>query len=273
MEKKTNIGIIGIGVVGNAILQGLQHLGIRDIFTYDKYKDENTNIKEISEILHTNILFLCLPTEYSNEHNAFDKTALTDTLEYLNKEQYNGFILIKSTVEPQTIDIYTHKFKYIKMIHNPEYLRERCAVDDFLNQKKIVLGMPKDKTFNIDIVKNFYDKYFPQSKLIITSSLNSELQKISLNAFASVKIQFLTELYMLAEKLGTTYNEVKNLLLESDMINPCHTDVPGPDGKISFGGKCLCKDSNALVGTMAIHNVPNLVLLSAVVERNKLRND
>ena len=52
------IGIIGIGVVGTAIFEGLKQIGITDIIAYDKYKSEY--ICPIETILSCNIIFLAL---------------------------------------------------------------------------------------------------------------------------------------------------------------------------------------------------------------------
>ena len=47
-------------------------------------------------------------------------------------------------------------------------------------------------------------------------------------------------------KLKTNYNNVKKLMLSNGWINPMHTQVPGQDGQLSFGGKCFPKDIKAL---------------------------
>jgi UDP-glucose 6-dehydrogenase len=70
--------------------------------------------------------------------------------------------------------------------------------------------------------------------------------KIFCNCFYATKIQFFTEIYLLCEKTGCDYNVVKNMMLGNGWINPMHTNVPGNDGNISYGGYCFPKDTNAL---------------------------
>ena len=52
-----------------------------------------------------------------------------------------------------------------------------------------------------------------------------------------------------------------------------HTNVPGPDGEISYGGLCFPKDTNALNEFMQKHDSPSLVLKACIEERNTMRND
>ena len=73
--------------------------------------------------------------------------------------------------------------------------------------------------------------------------------------------------------MGCDYNIVKNLMLKNKWINPMHTDVPGPDGKMSYGGYCFPKDTNALLYHMKRENTPHLVLQATVDERNEMRDD
>ena len=97
--------------------------------------------------------------------------------------------------------------------------------------------------------------------------------KSFVNCFYSVKIQFFNELYLLCEKMGCDYNNVKNLMLKNKWINPMHTDVPGPDGKLSYGGYCFPKDTNALAEHMKRENVTCKVLEATIAERNEMRDD
>ena len=96
---KTTIGVIGVGVVGEAIYNSLLEKKV-PIVAYDKYKEYNT----FDECLNTEMLFLCLPTPYSNQRKEYDKTELYKTVSQLKKNSYKGIILIKSTVEPGTTE-------------------------------------------------------------------------------------------------------------------------------------------------------------------------
>ena len=97
--------------------------------------------------------------------------------------------------------------------------------------------------------------------------------KLFCNNFYAVKIQFFNELYLLCQKINCDFETVKNLMLHNDWINPMHTQVPGSDGQLSYGGLCSPKDTQALLSLMKRNNSPNLVLESCIDERNKMRID
>jgi UDP-glucose 6-dehydrogenase len=68
------------------------------------------------------------------------------------------------------------------------------------------------------------------------------------------------------------YEEVKHLMLQNKWINSQHTQVPGPDGQISFGGACLPKDTRALHAFLAKKSLPCELLAAVIKENNKMRN-
>ena len=65
----------------------------------------------------------------------------------------------------------------------------------------------------------------------------------------------------------------KELMLKNGWINPMHTEVPGPDGQLSYGGYCFPKDTNALLQHMIKEDTPNKVLEATINERNEMRKD
>ena len=97
------------------------------------------------------------------------------------------------------------------------------------------------------------------------------MTKLALNSFYATKVQFFSEIFLLCEKTNINYNEVKNLMLNNKWINPKHTQVPGHDGHISYGGMCLPKDINALHQYMCANDTPHQVLDAVISERNLMR--
>ena len=97
--------------------------------------------------------------------------------------------------------------------------------------------------------------------------------KSFVNCFYAIKVQFFTELYLLCQKNGCDYDKVKDMMLKNNWINPMHTTIPGPDGKISYGGLCFPKDTNALNKYMQREKTPNQLLEAVIKERDEMRND
>jgi UDPglucose 6-dehydrogenase len=277
MNNIFRVGIVGHGFVGSAIRMSLEkHMYIcnMNLFVYDKYKSESYFSKSLDDLLKTQIMFLCLPTLYDKNLETYDLTALNEIIDYLSKNEYKGICLIKSTIIPNTTLNYFEKYPNLKLIHNPEFLSAKTAFEDFHNQKHVVLGITSDKTHEyIDTIINFYKKYYPEAQISIIMSTESEIMKLSANSFYSVKIQFFTEIYLLCEKLNCSYETVKQTLLNNGWINPTHTNIPGPDGKISYGGMCFPKDTMALEKYMEKINTPCDILKSTINERNKMRID
>jgi UDP-glucose 6-dehydrogenase len=97
--------------------------------------------------------------------------------------------------------------------------------------------------------------------------------KLGVNNFYAVKIQFFNEIYLLSKKLDISFDIVRDTMIKNNWINPMHTIVPGNDGKLSYGGECFPKDTNALNQFMIKNNIPNGVLNSTINERNLFRNE
>jgi UDPglucose 6-dehydrogenase len=264
------IGIVGLGVVGNGILNYYNSLPKYTIYKYDKYK----NIGEIEDIINSEVIFLCLPTLFDKETKTYDTNEIQNICEYLNNKKYNGILLLKSTVTPGTTKNLMLKYN-LNIIHNPEFLSQKTANEDFKNQIQIILGGNKEKT---NIIKKFYENDFKNVKITEMTSDESELVKLSLNNFYSVKIQFFTELYLLCNNLNNNnydvdFIKIRDAMLLNKWINPNHTQIPGHDGKLSYGGMCFPKDTNALLNFMKEHTEYYSILEATVTERNKLRND
>ena len=263
------VGVIGLGFVGSSIQKSLQ-LKTCDIKGYDKYKESDSYLST----KNSDIIFLALPTIFDEQKKEYDKSCIIDVCKDLKNDNYVGLIVIKSTVEPKTTSALCKLFPTLKFIHNPEFLTAATAFEDFHNQKHIVLGKSQNTSDeDINVLREFYKEYYPSAEISLCRSIESESMKSFVNCFYSVKIQFFNELYALCEKTGSDYNKVRDLMLKNGWINPMHTDVPGIDGQVSYGGYCFPKDTNALLEFMKSENSPCEVLEATVSERNKMRDD
>ncbi len=273
-DVDTRVGIVGVGLVGSAMVDSFIEFGYElgsTLFAYDKYKDGG--IGSMEDVMKADLLFMALPTLYSDQIRKFDLTSIRDTLEILKNKKYDGVIIIKSTVEPTTTEMLSQIYD-TPLIHNPEFLTARTSVNDFRNQKQIVIGNTKNcPQKNIDITETFFRKYFSNASIFCCTSTESECIKLFANCFYATKVQYFTEIYLLCEKLGVSYDTVKNAMIRNEWINPMHTTVPGPDGMISYGGMCFPKDTMALLNFMHICGTPNQVLRAVTCERDMMRGN
>ena len=265
------IGICGLGFVGGAIYAFMNEERnadiIDEIVVYDKYKQ----INDLQALLKANIIFICIPTPYDEIKKTYNMDEIDNTLFSLDELNYRGIILIKSTVLPSYCEDINNIYAKLNIMHNPEFLSASTAVKDFIEQKHIIIGYTLYSRDAVSIIETFYRLLFPDALISINTSSAVAITKLACNSFYATKVQFFTELFLLCERTNINYNEVKYLMLNNNWINPMHTEVPGRDGHLSFGGACLPKDINALNQYMALNNTSNAVLDAVIVERNSMR--
>jgi UDPglucose 6-dehydrogenase len=273
------VGVVGLGFVGGALKRSFESRG-QSVIAYDKYK-ECPNERE--ELLETNILFLCLPTQYVKGHG-YDIGALQETCNFLCKNRYNGLVVIKSTVEIGTTKLLSETYT-LNMCHNPEFLTARTAFEDFDNQEHIVIGTyyvtNKFRTGGESLVfansgfilSRLYEELYPEAQISICRAEEAEAMKLFCNNFYAIKVQVFNEFYLLCQRIGADFETVRELMLNNGWINPMHTDVPGPDGSLSYGGACFPKDTSALNEFMKRMGATHEVLEACISERNKIRKD
>ena len=119
------IGIIGNGFVGNAVYQNLRDKVECKVYDVDKNRSPNT----LDEVLKQNFIFVCLPTPMK-ENGECDLSILDQFFEniFWDNPDIEGTFVIKSTVPIGTTRRYSEKYN---VIHNPEFLTARNAVEDF----------------------------------------------------------------------------------------------------------------------------------------------
>lgn len=273
------ISIIGLGFVGDAMYKSfnekIKELNLQHAYSvngYDKYK--NGGIGSIDDCIDSDIIFTALPTIFNETLKSYDNKPTHDVMSELAEMGYKNTVVIKSTVEPTFTEQLSKKFPQINFVHNPEFLTARTAYEDFHNQSHIVLGSSTScSEESVQKIEKFYRELYPNAMISQSCSTESECMKIFCNTFYAVKVQYFNELYLLAEKIDCRFDVVTSLMLKNGWINPMHTDVPGPDGKLSYGGLCFPKDTNALLEFMKRYNSPCDVLDACINERNMMRSD
>lgn len=229
------IGIVGLGIVGTAVRAGLQILGHR-IVCHD-IKD-NTRL---SDVISTEVCFLCVPTP-SKLDGSCDISIVESVVKDLDSLKYKGLITIKSTVTPGTTRNLQEQYPNLQLCFVPEFLRERCASEDFINNHDIcVVGATSEESY-----RKILDAHgFLPKKFIRTSETEAELVKYFNNVYNATLITFANSFYELCKGLDVNYTNVKNAVVNREHINDiylnCDEDLRG------FGGMCLPKDTKNLV--------------------------
>jgi nucleotide sugar dehydrogenase len=264
-----SVGLIGKGFVGTALLESFTKRG-ETVVVYDKYL-ELGNIESVSQ---QEIVFFCLPTPFVSGFG-YDLSPIIENLKALRNVGFMGLAVIKSTVEPGTCTKLEKQFG-ITIVHNPEFLTERTAYEDFDSQTHIVIGSTQRQ--GSDYIRVHYSKLselykvlYPAAEISLCTAEESEAMKLMCNNFYAMKVQIFNEFNMLCQRTGADYDRVKELMLKNNWINPMHTNVPGPDGKFSYGGHCFPKDTKALNHLMKTLGTPYKVLEACIDERDEMR--
>jgi UDPglucose 6-dehydrogenase len=250
------IGIVGNGFVGNAVRQNLKDKIDCKVFDVDSSRSLNT----FEEVIGQEFIFVCLPTPMKSTGEC-DLSILDNFFDSL-PEKVNGIFIIKSTVPVGTTKKYSANYK---VIHNPEFLTARNAVEDFKNSERNIIGGKKDLC---EKFATLFAELFPTIPNIITSSDESEAIKYFSNTFLAVKVSYFNKMYDFCEKLNLDFDLVCNGVTLDSRIGKSHSKVPGVDGDRGFGGTCFPKDLNSLAVQMEENQI-NSDMLKSVWEYNQ----
>lgn len=181
--KKPKISVIGLGFLGLTLavvnakkgfdtigididskkLKDLEE-GIQDFYepqlkTYLKECIKNKKIKftnNFKEILKTDITFVTVGTPATTTGKidlSYVKKAIVSLIRVLKNTKKKHLIVIKSTVIPTTtLEMIYPKFskiKNVKVVVNPEFLRESRAIKDLLKPHLIVIGEESGGGFRV----------------------------------------------------------------------------------------------------------------------------
>ncbi|WP_419420405.1 UDP-glucose dehydrogenase family protein [Legionella sp. D16C41] len=130
----------------------------------------------------------------------------------------------------------------LEIAANPEFLREGCAISDFLNANRIIAG---GNTYSISFLKKLYqpliDKGVP---FLAMSRASAELTKYSANAMLACRISFMNQVSQIAEKFDANIDDIREGMALDPRIGPYFLQAG-----IGYGGSCFPKDVRALAQT------------------------
>jgi len=172
-------------------------------------------------------------------------------------------VAIRSTVFPGTCEelVMPVLGKDVKVVSNPEFLREGVAVKDFMEPSLVVVG--GDDPDAVRRVAGLYSALNVPASLV--SLRTAEMIKYACNAFHATKIVFANEIGALSTKLGVDATEVMDTVCADVKLNASAAYLkPG----FAFGGSCLPKDLRALVYRAGRLDL-SLPLLQSVLPSNQ----
>ena len=269
-----SIAIIGQGFVGGSLTTAFSERGF-DVYVYDKKPgaiapggkrlNEYSPIKSTTDLVSrcetiqtfSRIYFVCLPTPMHEDGSA-DLSIVENTLKELSEVPGERIVVVKSTVPPGSTERWNKMFDHagLRVIFNPEFLREASALNDMRNQTRIILGGPRPW---INKVKQIYEAAWPNVPIIKTSSSTAEMVKYVTNIHLAVKVSLANEFYQICEALDNKganidYDKVIEYATLDERLGKSHWKVPGPmpaddtgEPALGWAGSCFIKDLNALM--------------------------
>jgi UDPglucose 6-dehydrogenase len=254
------VSIIGAGTVGRATGTGLSKYDHEIIF-YDIDQQKLKMLakqgyrvaKELKAIRDCDIHMICVPTSTVNNEPSLAplESAVEEVAKTLDRQDRYQVVVIRSTTLPLTI-----KKRIIPLLqhycplrlgeqygicHNPEFLREAHALDDFLNPPIIVIGEADERSG--DMLAQLYAPL--RSPQVRTTLENAEAIKCFSNVYNAMKISFFNELYLIAERCGLDHEVISQALPKS--TTAIRLPEYGNRGGYPYGGKCLPKDLAAFI--------------------------
>lgn len=231
----------------------------------------STDIKFTTE--NSDAIFIAVGTPPKDDGSA-DLTYVLQVAESI-AEYMNGYKVIvdKSTVPVGTGKLVRETIQKIlnsrevdytfDVVSNPEFLREGKAVRDCLTPDRLVIGTESEKAKNI--MKKVYDVlYINQTPFLFTNIETAELIKYASNAFLAVKISYINEIALLAEKVGANVQEIARGMGMDGRISPKFLHA-GP----GYGGSCFPKDTRAIADIARKHGEEFKVVEAAIAANEK----
>jgi UDPglucose 6-dehydrogenase len=252
------IGVIGLGIIGNACKYGFEKVG-HDVICHDIILDT-----KIEDVLDTEVCYICVPTP-STEGGDCDTSIVEEVVLKLNDLGYSGIIAIKSTVKLDTTEYLAKKIN-TEICFVPEFLRERCATTDFVeNHKLLVVGTHSEFVYNM-IIKCHGS--LPEHRRMLKPT-EAELLKYYSNVFNALKVIFANEMYEICKYMNINYKAIKDAFILRDTAKDIYLDVN--DNFRGYGGMCLPKDTKAIDYFVKKNNLDLKLFETINNENNKFK--
>ena len=237
-------------------------------------------------IVESDVTFICVgtpPKENGDSDLSFVRKTSEDIGKALAEKSEYHVIVVKSTVPPGTsrslISIIEKQSKKkarkdFGVCMNPEFLREGCAVKDFMEPDRIVIGELDNKAG--DLVSKIY--YSFNAPILRSNLETAEMIKYTSNSLLSTLISFSNEIGNICELVENV--DVNTVLQAVHLDKRLSPIVGGKSNKppitsylkagCGFGGSCFPKDVTAIIA-FAKNKGYSPQLLCSVLQINRER--
>jgi UDPglucose 6-dehydrogenase len=241
---RTKVGIMGLGMVGGALAnyfrKNRDYVDGQDIFCFDPGK----GMLDAAALNRADAVFVCVPTPYVTDpadgRLGFDLSFVRSAIETVEGSK---IIVIKSTVRPGTTEQLQKEYPRHRFIFNPEFLTEVSADQDMNYPDRQIVGYT-DQSYTVagDVMHLLPLAPFER----VMRAREAEMVKYFGNLWFSTKVVYANQMYDICEAMQIDYDTVKESAAADKRIGRTHLDV-FHKGYRGYGGKCLPKDTRALI--------------------------
>ena len=256
MARNTKIAIIGYGFVGKATEYFLHWCKPEtEIAIHDP--DKGHFIWKYDDIDYA---FICVPTDINQTSQKLDTSIIDSVLKELEGEKTR--IIIRSTIGPDQAIEYVRTRGAIIM---PEFLRESFWEEDVKDPKiPVLIGCHNCEDF-IEWMGKGLGK-----ELIVCTPLEASAIKIYRNAALAVNVGLANDVKEICDLMDIDYRVIYQFFTKDQTLGN-HWQVPGPDGKLGFGGTCLPKDLTH--ASSLCYNEHNIMKTALEANKNRRNNE
>tara|TARA_R110000851_G_scaffold59832_1_gene138254 strand:- start:2403 stop:3128 length:726 start_codon:yes stop_codon:yes gene_type:complete len=219
------VAVMGYGPVGQATELMLEKAGI-EVSVQDPGKE-----MYIANWVDIDLAFICVPSNSDGE----GRLDLSYVSQAIRDVPDAAHCIIRSTIGPDQVE----EFPDASVM--PEFIRENHWADD-INSKLTPCVIGTNREDKVDELVRHFSRHMMAP--VVTDPKSAMMMKMSINTFLAMKVAFANNLWIMCKAQGMSYDHVKQLIQMDVRVGKSHWDVPGPDGKFGYSGKCFPKDTN-----------------------------
>ena len=207
---------------------------------------------DYAEAADADVHFICVGTPQRLDDYAADTSYVFAAGEALAPHVKPGSVVVgKSTVPVGTAALLRRRMRQnapqnpkLRVMWNPEFLREGHAVNDTMRPDRIVYGVRgRYADDDVALLDRVYAPILAAgTERHITDFATAELVKTAANAFLATKISFINAMAEICEATGADVKELARAIGDDDRIG--HKFL---GAGVGFGGGCLPKDIRAFM--------------------------
>jgi UDPglucose 6-dehydrogenase len=183
-------------------------------------------------------------------------------------EAPRALVVVKSTVPPGTaarLERMAHDegAPGVRVVSNPEFLREGRAVQDFMHPDRIVIGARRDE--DAATVRRLYTAL--EARVVCCLPEEAELAKYAANSLLAARISFINEMSAIADRVGADISSVASIVGSDARIGPAFLGAG-----LGWGGSCFPKDVHGLAHVARDLGL-DAPMLHATIEANQRQRE